>query len=97
MASKSKKKGGFSKAQAKALVKDLDAQVSKFQKAVKQLQADINALQKGGADGPYWNGSLAYNWVTNCLAHIDHDKVLLNHVDNCCEYLDTLVNGGSSL
>ena len=91
------KKGGFTKAQAKSLVKDLDAQVSKFNKAVKALQTDINTLQKGGADGPYWNGTLAYNWVTNCLAHIDHDKVLLDHVDNCSEYLDNLVNGGSSL
>ena len=93
----SNKSGGFSKAQAKALCKDLDAQVSKFQKALKQLQNDINVLQKGDADGPYWNGTLAYNWVTTTLGHIDHDKVLLDHVDNCAEYLGTLINGGNAL
>lgn len=96
MASKGKK-GGFSKAQAKSLVKDLGAQLSKFQKSVKQLQADVNQLQQGGQDGPFWNGDLAYDWVKHCLGHIDHDKVLLDHIDNCYEYLDALINGGSTL
>lgn len=91
------KKGGFSKAKMKVLAKELDAEVSKFQKALKQLQKDVEDLQKGDADGPYWNGQLAYNWVKTCLAHIDHDKVLLDHLDNCSDYLNSIVSGGSSL
>jgi hypothetical protein len=92
-----KSKGGFSKTQMKALAKDLDSEISKFNRAVKALSNDVDELQKGDEDGPYWNGQLACTWVKSCLAHIDHDKVLLDHLDNCYDYLDTLVNGGSSL
>ena len=91
------KSGGFSKSQMKQLSKNLDTEVSKFQRALKALIADVNELQKGDADGPYWNGTLAYNWVATCLRHISHDKVLLDHLDNCSDYLAALVNGGSSL
>ena len=79
------------------LCNDLNGYIETAYASLKDLSNNLNALMKGDSEGPYWNGSLAYNWVSNCLAHIDHDKVLLNHVDNCCEYLDTLVNGGSSL
>jgi len=97
MAKSSKKKGGFSKSQMKQLAKNLESEISKFQKALKQLQNDIETLQKGDADGPYWNGQLAYNWVSTCLSHIDHNKVLLDHLDNCSDYLNATINGGTSL
>lgn len=91
------KSGGFSKSQMKQLSKNLDSEVAKYQKALKALISDINELQKGDADGPYWNGNLAYKWVSECLRHISLDKVLLDHLDNCSDYLAALVNGGSAL
>lgn len=97
MAKGGKSKGGFNKSQMKQLAKNLESEVSNFQGALKQLQGDIEALQKGDADGPYWNGQLAYNWVSNCLAHIDHNKVLLDHLDSCSDYLNAIVSDGASL
>lgn len=93
----SNKTGGFSKSQMKQLSNSLDTEVSKFQKALKALIADVDQLQKGDADGPYWNGALAYNWVSTCLKHIEHDKVLLDHLDRCSDYLSAIVKGGDSL
>jgi len=91
------KKGGFSKSQMKSLTKNLDSEISKFNKAVKKLSSDLDTLQKGDGTTAYWSGSLAYNWITTALAHVDHDKVLLDDLDNCNDYLDALVNGGSAL
>ncbi len=93
----STKKGGFSKSQMKALSKNLDAEVSKLQKAIKQLNKDLDTLQRGDGSISYWSGQLAYNWIKTALAHLDHDKVLLDHIDNCSEYLETLVHGGNNL
>ena len=54
-------------------------------------------LQKGDGNNPFWNGKSACDWTKSCLAHIDHDKVLLSHLEKCSDYLTATINGGSSL
>lgn len=92
-----KGEGGFSKKEMAKLSKSLDSQVSAYQKALKNLSKDLDELQKGSDGVAYWSGQLAYNWIKTALAHVDHDKVLLDHLDNCSEHLERTVHGGSSL
>ena len=97
MAKKTSKAGGFTKTQAKAVVNSLDTDMAAFQKAVKQLQADLDQLQKGDGTSSYWSGERAYAWIKSALAHVDHDMVLLDHLDNCVDYFEQLVRGGAAL
>lgn len=90
-------KGGFTKSQMKALSKNLNNEVSKFQNALKKLTSDLETLQKGDGKVSYWSGNLAYNWIKTSLAHLDHDKVLLDHVDSCAECLETTIYKGANL
>ena len=97
MAKKASKAGGFTKTQAKAVVNALNTDMAAFQKAVKQLQADLDQLQKGDGTTSFWSGERAYVWIKAALGHVDHDTVLLDHLDNCVDYFDQLVRGGSAL
>ncbi len=92
-----KKKGGYNKAKAKNLCKNLDTEVSNVQRAMKALNTDLEALQKGDGEVAFWSGERAYAWITNTLAFYDHNKVLLDHLDNCSEHLSNTVQGGSAL
>lgn len=87
----------YTKSQIKDLSKKLNDEVSHFKKALSKLEKDVDKLQKGDGNEPYWNGKSACDWTMNCLAHIDHDKVLLEHLEKCSDYLTASVNGGSSL
>lgn len=93
----SSKKNNFSKNLDKDLAKKLNNEVQKFKGSLNKLQEDVDLLQKGDGINPYWNGENAYNWTMSCLAHIDHDKELLKHLEKCSDYLNISVNGGSSL
>lgn len=98
---KSGRSGGFSKSQAKALMKNIDNEISKVNKAVQCLQKDLNAIQDGetknGKVVALWSGERAYSWISKALLHLDHDKVLLDHLAKCNEWLSFIINGGSSL
>lgn len=87
----------LSDTQIKDLSKRLNDEVLKFQKALLKLEKDVDMLQKGDGNNPFWNGKLACDWTKSCLAHIDHDKVLLSHLEKCSDYLTATINGGSSL
>lgn len=91
------KKGGFSKSQAKTLVKNIDSEMATFSKHLKKLSDDLNELQKGDGTNAYWSGERAYAWIKQALGHVDHDNSLLEHIENIADYLDVLVNGGTSL
>ena len=92
-----KKEKDLTKSQIKELSKQLSDEVLKFQKALFKLERDINMMQNGDGVTPFWNGKAACDWTKSCLAHIDHDKVLLEHLEKCSDYLTASVNGGSSL
>lgn len=87
----------LSNIQVKDLSKHLSDEVLKFKKALIKLEKDVNMMQNGDGYTPFWNGKSACDWTKSCLAHIDHDKVLLEHLEKCSDYLTAKVNGGSSL
>ena len=89
------KECSLTKAEVKDLAKKLDSEVKKLKKAISSLENDVNKYQKGDNVKPYWNGLEAYNWTRSTLAHIDHDKVLLEHLEKCSDYLSASVKGGS--
>lgn len=91
------KKGGFSKSQAKAILKDMESEMATFSKHLKKLSDDLNELQKGDGTNAYWSGERAYAWIKQALGHVDHDNKLLEHIENIVDYLDGVVNGGASL
>lgn len=92
-----KQENKLTKAQVKDLSKRLNDEVLKFKKALTKLEKDVDMMQRGDGITPFWNGKSACDWTKSCLAHIDHDKVLLDHLEKCSDYLTATVNGGSSL
>lgn len=92
-----KQESKLTKAQVKDLSKRLNDEVIKFKKALTKLEKDVDMMQRGDGVTPFWNGKSACDWTKSCLAHIDHDKVLLDHLEKCSDYLTATINGGSSL
>lgn len=93
---KGSKIGGFTKSEAKRTISALNDDMAAFQKAVKQLKTDLDLLQKGNGTSSYWSGERAYSWISAALKHADHDTVLLDHLDNCVDCFDQIVNGASA-
>lgn len=93
----SSKESVYTKNQVKDLAEKLNSEVDKFRKSLNKLEKDINLLQEGDGTKPYWNGENAYNWTMSCLAHIDHDKELLKHLEKCSDYLNLSAHSDSSL
>ena len=92
-----KQESKLTKAQVKDLSKRLNDEVIKFKKALTKLEKDVDMMQRGDGVTAFWNGKSACDWTKSCLAHIDHDKVLLDHLEKCSDYLTATINGGSSL
>ncbi len=74
------------------LAEELKNEVSKFEKALNQLEADLNLLQNGGFNEIYWNGPGAYSFIKSCLGYLDHNKYLLTQVNKCSKYMNSLVD-----
>lgn len=85
MASKKK----YSKDEAKTLSLELQAEILKLKNALSKLETDIALLQTGDKNGPYWNGSNAYEFHKAGLGHLDHDMNLLRHLESCSEYVES--------
>ena len=90
-------KGGFSKSQAKQLVKDIEAELATFSKHLTALSEDLNTLQKGDGTTAYWSGERAYAWIKTALEHVKHDDELLENLEAVKNALDLIVNGAASM
>ena len=76
--------------QKRKLVDDLDNQIFKIEVALNSIKESIDAIQVGDGNDPYWNGTNAYNCVNKSLNQIDYNYNLLNNLNKCIEYLDSL-------
>ena len=71
---------------------ELQKEVMVLRQGLNLLKENIDLLQNGDSKGLFWNGENALNISKSLLGHYDHDKVLLDNVLKCSEYLDSLAN-----
>ena len=72
------------------VIKSFDMEINDYENALNKLKEDIDKIQIGEDNSPYWNGDLAYGWIKSALAHLDHDRVLGDNLKECLEYLSDL-------
>lgn len=72
------------------LSKDLKNEIIKLSDALALLEKDIALLQKGDENGSYWKGKKAYVSIEKCLGQIDSDRNLIDNLNKCLLYLDSL-------
>ena len=72
------------------LATDLRKAVLDLEKNLNKLQEDISKLQQGDGKDLYWNGENAIKVNKALMGHLDHDKVLLENVKKCSEYMNSL-------
>lgn len=66
------------------LVKDLEENTKKLENALDILKKDLDLIQKGNGNEPYWNGSAACGGLRLLLQQLDYDTTLLENVKECC-------------
>ncbi len=76
-------------ADVEALALELKAEVLKLKNALTKLELDLGLLQTGNSDGPFWDGENAYLFMRNCSGNFDHNRVLLENLEKCSEYVST--------
>lgn len=73
------------------LAMKLKTEVVRLKNALSQFETDIGMLETGNDKGPYWNGEGAYNFIKSSTGNIDHNKTLVDNLEKCVEYVDSLV------
>ena len=86
------KKNKMSDTEKKTLALELQKEISKLETAVYKLETDIITLQSGDKNGPYWNGSNAYDALSACVGHLEHNKTLVDNVKKCSEYINSTLD-----
>ena len=49
---------------------------------IADIKRDIQALEEGNAEGPYWNGARAYKWFNEALGNCDRNYALYEELKN---------------
>lgn len=81
------KKSDLDLEEVKTLSLELQMEISKLKSSLYKLETDIGLLQSGDNNGPYWNGSNAYDVITSCIGHFEHDKNLISNLEKCSDYV----------
>ena len=71
------------------IVKDLQKEVAKLEKSINKLNDDIAKLVISKENTINWNGNNAIKISKSLLGHLEHDKVLLENIKKCLEYLNS--------
>jgi len=69
------------------LANKLSLEITNFKETLAQLKKDMLELQIGSDNKAFWCGETAYGWIKATLAHLDHNKVLEENLEQCLEYL----------
>ena len=92
MAKKKNKNSSNSNKDYKALAETLEKEVKELENNLKELKDNIDLLQNGDNEGLYWSGDVALSTNKALLGHYDHDMVLLENVQKCSEYINSVAN-----
>lgn len=65
------------------LASDLSAEIFKLKNAVENLKTDVNIIQSGDNDGPFWNGALACCSLKEVLKVVERGNALIEELDSC--------------
>ncbi len=75
----------------KKLSDELKKEINKLSQALSSLEENVLVLQKGDDDnGSYWKGKKAYAAIEKCLNQIENNYNLVENLDKCSVYLDSL-------
>ncbi len=78
------------KKELKPLVLELEMELLNVEKALGKLETSVGILQTGDKNGAYWNGANAYSFLKSCMGQIDHNHHLLDELNGCFDYLDSV-------
>ena len=70
---------------------ELQKEVAILQHHLESLKEQIAILQNGDESGLFWNGENALKATKSLLGHYDHDIVLLENIQRCSEYLESVI------
>ena len=82
----------YSNNEMRPILLELETELLKANNALEKLEQSIEKIQTGDKKGPYWNGGNAYQTISSCAGHIDHDRYLLCELDGCFKYLSSISN-----
>lgn len=65
------------------LVQDLEDNIVKLEKSLKELKESIDKLQTGDGKYPYWNGNNAFTIIKGALSQYNFDSALVENIKDC--------------
>lgn len=65
------------------LASELNAEIFKLKNAVENLKNDVNIIQNGDNDGPFWNGALACCSLKEVLKVAERGNALIDELESC--------------
>ena len=77
----------YNEEESKALLNELEKEITKLKVSINKLETSIGLLQTGAN----WNGANAYEVNKALVGHLDHDKTLLNKLEKCSLSLEEIV------
>ena len=63
----------INKKKLKTNVVNINTSLTSLAKELKNLNSYLDAMMKGNADGPYWNGQAAKTFYTKAVANLKND------------------------
>ena len=71
------------------LASELNEEIFKLKNAVENLKNDVNIIQNGDNDGPFWNGALACVSLKEVLKVVGRGNNLIEELEN---YSEKIIN-----
>ena len=67
------------------LASELNTEIFKLKNAIENLKVDVNIIQNGDNDGPFWNGALACASLKEVLKVAERSNTLVDELEVCSE------------
>ena len=65
------------------LFEDLTHEIDNLQKNLDLLKEDVDAIQHGNGNDPYWNGENAVDTIKNIVKYIDVNNSIVSILNDC--------------
>lgn len=63
------------------LASELNAEIFKLRNAIENLKTNVNIIQNGDNDGPFWNGALACASLKEVLKVAERENALADELE----------------
>lgn len=81
----------MNKEEIRKLAEELALSVDKIKESLNRLEEDIEIIQKGDQNGPYWNGNSAYQCMRTALTQVECNHEILKNLEKDAVYVNSLV------